>query len=122
MDVKSTWISTWHRMDYVSRSVGLFSKTISWRQAYHKTKRPWHSKHSQPLIYFILFCVRTRMNRNSLKLHLVEGPVPFDFTIHLRICNHPTWFWRCVGTAFRHFHLGSHNFMVTALGSCVKWP
>ena len=24
--------------------------------------------------------------------------------------------------AFGHFHLGSHNFMVTALGSCVKWP
>ena len=24
--------------------------------------------------------------------------------------------------AFEHFLLGSHNFMVTALGSCVKWP
>ena len=23
--------------------------------------------------------------------------------------------------AFGHFLLGSHNFMVTALGSCVKW-
>ena len=23
---------------------------------------------------------------------------------------------------FGHFLLGSHNFMVTALGSCVKWP
>ena len=27
-----------------------------------------------------------------------------------------------LGTAFGHFLLGSHNFMVTALGSCVKWP
>jgi hypothetical protein len=28
----------------------------------------------------------------------------------------------CVGTmAFGHFLLGSRNFMVTALGSCVKW-
>ena len=27
-----------------------------------------------------------------------------------------------IGTAFEHFLLGSHNFMVTALGSCVKWP
>ena len=35
---------------------------------------------------------------------------------------HTTWFWRCVGTAFGHFILGSHNFMVMALGSCVKWP
>ena len=33
-----------------------------------------------------------------------------------------TWFWRCVGTAFGHFLLGSDNFMVTALGSCMKWP
>jgi hypothetical protein len=31
-------------------------------------------------------------------------------------------FWRCVGTTFGHFLLGSHNFVVTALGSCVKWP
>ena len=29
----------------------------------------------------------------------------------------------CVGTtAFGHFLVGSHIFMVTALGSCVKWP
>ena len=25
-------------------------------------------------------------------------------------------------TALGHFLLGSHNFVVTALGSCVKWP
>ena len=31
-------------------------------------------------------------------------------------------FGRCVGTAFGHVLLGSHNFMVTALRSCVKWP
>ena len=24
--------------------------------------------------------------------------------------------------AFGHFLLGSHNFIVTTLGSCVKWP
>ena len=32
MDVKSTWTSTWHRM-HVSCSLGLFSKTTSWRYA-----------------------------------------------------------------------------------------
>jgi hypothetical protein len=40
--------------------------------------------------------------------------------------SHYTWrsvtilhdFWRCIGTAFGHFLLGSHNPMVTALGSC----
>ena len=31
MDAKSTWIPTWHRMDNVSWSFGLFSKTTSWR-------------------------------------------------------------------------------------------
>ena len=31
MDVKSTWIPTWHRMDHVSWSLGPFSKTTSWR-------------------------------------------------------------------------------------------
>jgi hypothetical protein len=66
MDVKSTWIPTWHQMNHVSWSLGLFSKTTSWRWTYHKTRRPWHSKNSQPLIYSILSCVRTRMNRNSL--------------------------------------------------------
>ena len=30
-----------------------------------------------------------------------------------------TWCWRCLETAFGHFLLGSQNFMVTALGSCV---
>ena len=50
--------------------------------------------------------------------HLVEGLVTYDFTLHLRIRDHTTW--RCVGTALGHFLLGSHNFTVTALGSCVE--
>ena len=44
------------------------------------------------------------------------------FTLHLRVRDRTTWFWRHVGTAFGHFLLGSYNFMVMALGSCVKWP
>jgi hypothetical protein len=31
MDVKSTWTYAWHRMDHVSWSLGLLSKTTSWR-------------------------------------------------------------------------------------------
>ena len=81
----------------------------------------WHSKRPQPLIYPILTCMRTRMNRNSLKWHLVEGPVTYDFTLHFRVCDHTTWLWRCLGTAFELFPLDSHNFMVMALGLCVKW-
>ena len=62
------------------------------------------------------------MNKNSLKCHLVEGLVTYDFTLHLRARDHTTLFWRRVRTAFGHVLLGSHNFMVTALGSCAKWP
>jgi hypothetical protein len=36
------------------------------------------------------------MNRNSLKLHLDEGMVTYDFTLHLRTRDHMTWFWRCL--------------------------
>ena len=64
--------------------------------------------------------MRTHINWNSLKWHLVEGLVTYDFTLHLRVCDHTTWFWGCLGTTFGHFLLGSHNFMVIALGSCVK--
>ena len=48
----------------------LQTKSSHWlkgRRPWHKTGRPWHSEHLQPLIHFILSCVRTRMNRNSLK-------------------------------------------------------
>jgi len=100
MDVKSTWIPTWHRMDHASWSLGLFLKTTSWRHAQYKIGRSWHSEHSWPLIYSILTCVRTRMNRHSLKWHVVEGRTTYDFTLHLRLRDTTTWFWRCVGTAF----------------------
>ena len=68
------------------------------------------------LFYFTNTCL------NICLLHLVEGMVTYDFTLHLRVRDHPTWFWRCAGTAFGHFHSGSHNIMVTALGLRVKWP
>ena len=36
--------------------------------------------------------------------------------------DHTTWFWRCLWMTFGHFLVGFHDFMVTALGSCVKLP
>ena len=107
------WTPTWHRMDRCSWSRGLFSKTTSSRYVQHKIGRP--------LILSILSCVRAHMIRNPMKLHSVEGTLTYDFTLHLRVRVHTTLFWRCVGMAFGHFLFGSHNFMVTALGSCVKW-
>ena len=61
--------------------------------------------------WFILFLswLRIPTNRNSLKMHLVRDPVTCDFTLNLRVHDHTTWFWQCVGTvAFGHFLLGSH--------------
>ena len=40
---------------------------------------------------------------------MVEGPVTYDFTIHLRAHDHTTWFWMCLGTTFGHF-LGLSQF------------
>jgi hypothetical protein len=45
-----------------------------------------------------------------------------NFTLRLKIHDHTTWFRRCVGMAFGRLLLGSHNLVVTALSSCVKWP
>jgi hypothetical protein len=61
------------------------------------------------------------MNRNTLKLHLVEGPVTHDFTLQCRICDHATLFEGVLGRPLDTF-FWAHNFMVMALGSCVKWP
>ena len=71
------------------------------------------------LIYHVWEPIWTEIHWNNIWL---RAPVTYDFTLNLRVHDHTTWFWRCVGTSFRHFLLGSHNFMVTALGSCVKWP
>jgi hypothetical protein len=71
------------------------------------------------LVYHVWRPTWIKIHWNSIQL---RGPVTYDFTLHLRARDHTKWFWRCVGAAVGHFLLGSHNFMVTALGSCVKWP
>jgi hypothetical protein len=40
------------------------------------------------------------------------------FHTHLKACDHTIWFWNWSGT----HPLGSNNFMVMALGLCIKWP
>jgi hypothetical protein len=55
-----------------------------------KAGDPWHFERSQPLVYFISSCVRIRVDRNSLKEHLAEGPVTYDFTLHSRVRDHTT--------------------------------
>ena len=112
MDAESTWMPTWHPMDHVSRSLGLFSKNHLFEVGL--TQNHWETMASDCswviiMIYSILSCMRTCMKKKSLKRHLVEASITCDFTLHSRVCDHTTWFWRCVGTAFGHFLLGSHN-------------
>jgi len=124
MVVNSTWIPTWHRMDHVLWSLGLFQKPPLGGRPNTKPGEYGtinaHNHWCTPM----LSCVMTRMSRISSKSHLVEGPVMYAFTLtyHLKVRDHTMCFRRCLGTAFAHFLLGSHNFMVTSFGSCVKWP
>ena len=70
---------------------------------------------------FHLSCVRMCMNKKSLEYHMVEGPVTYDFTLYL---VEGPWshymimevHWDGLWT----LSFGSHNSMVTTLGSCVK--
>jgi hypothetical protein len=101
MDVKSTWIHTWHQMD-----LGLFSKTISRGYAWHKTGRPWHSERLQPLIYSILSRMRTHVNKYSHWNGIWLRTQSHDFTPHLRVCDPTMWFGGCLKTAFGQFSFG----------------
>ena len=56
VDVTSTWIPTWHQM-------GRFRKPPLGGRPNTKPRDHGNSKCSQPSIYFIFSCVRTRMNR-----------------------------------------------------------
>ena len=53
MDVKSTWIPTWHRMGHVSWSLGLVSKNHLLEVSLTQTRRSWHSERLKSLIYLI---------------------------------------------------------------------
>ena len=57
MDVKSTWIPTWHRMDHVSRSLGLFFKNrlleVGLTQNHRETMALWNPT-AVDLFYYIM--------------------------------------------------------------------
>jgi hypothetical protein len=90
MDVKSTWILTWHHMDHVSWSLGLSSKTTSLEVGITQTGRSLHKPgdHGTPNVHnhwFILF-------------YHVWGPVWIEIhwnSIWLRawlhVTSHYTW-------------------------------
>ena len=123
MDVKSTRIPTWHRMDHVSRSLGLLFKNCFLEVGLAQNQET--------------MALQTLTTVVWIYLNHTWGPVWIEIhwnSIWLRARSHttPHYTWEpvtilhkiggCVGTAFGHFLLDSLNFVVTALGSCVKWP
>ena len=69
-------------------------------------KHNWETMAPQMLTnrwFILLYHVRgptwTEIHWNSIWL----GPVTYGCTLHLRIHDHTTWFWRCLGTSFGHF-------------------
>ena len=121
MDVKSTWIPTWHQLDR------LFHKHLDYFQN-HLLEIGLIQNHDTmalrdltTVVYLILSCTRTCMNSNSLKEHLVESLVTYDFKAILEgpwphyMVLEVSWNDLCT------LHLGSQNFMVISLDLCVKW-
>jgi hypothetical protein len=123
MDVKSTWIPTWRQMDDMCHGhLDYFQKPpIGGRP---NTKPGDHGTPNAHNGWFILFNHAWRstwigIHWNSILLRTWS-----------HMTSHYTWgsgstlhkFGGVLGAAFGHFLLGSHIFMVTALGLCVKWP
>jgi hypothetical protein len=100
MDVKSTWIPTWHQMDHVSWSFGLFSKSTP-LESRPSTKLEDHDTPNTHNPWFILF-------------YRVWGPTWIEFhwnSIWLRTQSHMTshYTWGSVTTL--------HDF-----GGELGWP
>ena len=74
--------------------------------------------HHRWLFYFYHVCIPAwiETHRDSIWLR-TRSHVTSEFTQEHVITLHDVG--GCVGTAFGHFLVGSHRFMVTALGSCV---
>ena len=111
MDVKSTWII--HGIEWImfimEHHLHYYQKTPLGGKSNTKPEdHGFPNAHNQ---WFIVF-YRMR-GPGHIWLWIVTGS-------HIHIALEGPWFWSRVGlwTPF----LGSHNFIATALGSCVKWP
>ena len=123
MDVESTWISTLHQNGPCFNIALTISKNHLWESS---LTQHWET---MALRYFttneisIFSLVQGPcMNRSDWNSVWLRVRPHMTSQLHMRARGHTTWFWKCLGTTCGHFFLGSHNFMVTALGSCVKRP
>ena len=70
MDVKSTWIPTWHQMNHVLWSLGLFSKTIFLEVGLTQNRETMAllMLTTVACIYLFLSCVMSHMNRTLFEI------------------------------------------------------
>ena len=121
MDVKPTCIPTCHQMDHASWSLGPFSKPPPGGKP--NTKPRDHGTPNFTTIELLCFIMceclaRLETHGNSMELrpkyiwlHItLENPWPHYMVLEVS--------WDGIWTLL----LGSHNVMVTAPGSYVKWP
>jgi hypothetical protein len=85
------------------------SKPTSRRYAEHKTGKPWYTEISSIDLSCFIMC------EDFLWIETHWNSIWFRARSHST--SHYTW-----GIVSTLHDLGSHNFMVMALGSCVKWP
>ena len=109
------WIMFHGHLDYSQKS--LFGDRYSTKLGDHGTPNAHNC-------WYILFyhVWGPAWIKKIIEIAVGWGPGYIWLHTTLNVHDHTTWFWKCLGTAFGHFLLGSYNFMGTALGSCVKWP
>ena len=121
MDVKSTWIPTWHQMNHVNGHLDCFQKLPfgdrpNTRLDDHGTPNAHNRWYI--LIYHVWRPAWIEIHWNNIWLEAQS-----------QMTSHYTWgsvttlqdFGGELGRPFGHLLLGSHKATVTALGSCVKW-
>ena len=86
-------------MEHVSWSLGLFSKNHLLEVGLTQNWRPWHSNISH---YYVLIMFEDPA-WIEIPWNMIEDLVTYDFTLHLRACDHTPWFWKCLETTFGHF-------------------
>ena len=102
MEVKSTWVPFLHGIEWIMYHAHLdyFEKPplggrLNTKPGDHGT--PNAHNHWLTLLYHDWGPAWIEIHWKSIWLRAL---VTYDFTLHLRIHDHTTWFWWCVGTAF----------------------
>ena len=123
MDVKSTWIPTWHPMDHVFMVTRIIFKNhlLEVGPTQNQETMALGTLTTTDLFYSImcedpsewkLIEITFGSRSGHIWLHTtLEGPWLHYMILKVSRDN-----------LFGHFLLGSHNFMDMALGLCVKWP